>query len=578
MKRNARRSTFFVLLAAGVLLALAGCPALRRQKEAYAARDAVRYLARNQLREASVSARLALHLNPSNLEASKVMARLADLACSPKAIEWHLRVTELEPAANNQIQLAASALHTEPPLLSFASKALEAVSGKDQDSALFHSISAELALKTGDSISARSHLSLAAVQEPTNKLHRLNLAVLDLRSTKPAEVAGALNILEGLRTDSRLGLTATRSLVSFYLAKGDHGRAGELALAVLGDERATFQDRLLYVQTLCSGNAPDFQVELATAQTIASTNTVDMARTVAWMRSAGLLSDALAWIETCPTSVKSEPPASVAVVECLVQASEWADALKLLQSRDWKDLEFLRLAFLSRVLGAQRQPTGSDAEWRSAVRETHGRLPSLLALHNLAVAWDWQQRCEEVLWKITTHFSMEGWARKELHAHLRNRGDTAGLRRFYAMLLDSGSTNSIVKNNYAITCLLLRKDVELAHQLAREAYQEQSDQLEIVATHAFSLFLQGGTNEAMEILEGRVRNPSQEVTPDVCLYLGFLLSEAGQSEKALSYLARAKGAVFLPEEMDLLKQAIACGAADPSLPGVQKKRGSECCP
>src|SRR5262245_42285741 len=90
-----------------------GRPAYRRSQESRALRQAVNFLQQGDLRYASLSARRALTINPRNLEACEVMAKLAELGSSPQMLDWRRRIVELSPTLENRLSLAATALRVE---------------------------------------------------------------------------------------------------------------------------------------------------------------------------------------------------------------------------------------------------------------------------------------------------------------------------------------------------------------------------------------------------------------------------------------------------------------------------------
>src|SRR5579859_473832 len=113
MKRLILRLGFcaaLLLLIAGLCRAL---PRYRQYKQSRGMRQARGFLAAGDFANASVSARRVLQVNPRNVEACGFMARLAQLARSPSAIDWHRRIVEIDPTIGNRLELAACALRFE---------------------------------------------------------------------------------------------------------------------------------------------------------------------------------------------------------------------------------------------------------------------------------------------------------------------------------------------------------------------------------------------------------------------------------------------------------------------------------
>ena len=101
--------------------------------------------------------------------------------------------------------------------------------------------------------------------------------------------------------------------------------------------------------------------------------------------------------------------------------------------------------------------------------------------------------------------------------------------------------------------MLLKLNLSSAHELAKEIHVERPEDAVVTSTYAYSLHLQGRTKEGLTALEKL--KPEALEDPPVALYYGFLLSAAGQTNKAGKYLELARQATLLPEEKTLLAQA-----------------------
>src|SRR5437899_1571896 len=85
-------------------------PAYRRHQQTRAIAQAKKFIAEKDFRNASLSARRALAINPANLEACRIMALLAEIAGAPEALAWCQRIAELSPTVENKLALASMAL------------------------------------------------------------------------------------------------------------------------------------------------------------------------------------------------------------------------------------------------------------------------------------------------------------------------------------------------------------------------------------------------------------------------------------------------------------------------------------
>ena len=87
-------------------------PVYKQHREARALAQAKSYLAKGDYRNASLSARKTMGVNPRNLEACRIMAELAERSRSPAVLDWRRRMVELAPPVQNKLLLASTALRS----------------------------------------------------------------------------------------------------------------------------------------------------------------------------------------------------------------------------------------------------------------------------------------------------------------------------------------------------------------------------------------------------------------------------------------------------------------------------------
>src|ERR1041385_6419178 len=112
-------------VACGVTLFFYARPAYRQFKERRSVAQTRRFLKRGDFRNASLSARRTLQLNPRNLEACGALAELAERAHSPNALDWRRRIVELAPSIENKLALAFTALRAQGPPFPLVSQTLQ---------------------------------------------------------------------------------------------------------------------------------------------------------------------------------------------------------------------------------------------------------------------------------------------------------------------------------------------------------------------------------------------------------------------------------------------------------------------
>jgi len=531
-----------------------GRPAYKHYQETRSIEQARKFMARGDYRNASLSARQTLQVNPRNLDACRIIAELAEMSRSPHVLDWRRRIAELEPTVSNKLMVAAAALRVQGAPYPLAAQTLEDLGDSARDVAAYHAISAELALKLNRITEAAAQLEEAARLEPTNELHQLNLAALRLPSTNAGVALEAQATLERLRSSARVGAVALRWLVADKLRRGDLTTAEQYSRQLLADSHHVPDDRLQHLSILQKAKHPGFDEYLRSVQTKAATNALEIYGISSWMIGHGLVDDAMKWMTHCPAQVQAEQPVPLAFVDGYVAKKDWTGLEDFLQEQKWADLEFLRLAFLSRAASEARQSLAADAHWRAAVREAGDRLGPLTALLSLAGNWGRDKAREDLLWRIAQRFFGERWALRELERLYWAGGNTYGLNKLYSTMASYDPKNFVAQNNLVSTCMLLKLNLPKAHELAKELHVQHPGEAIIGATYAYSLHLQGRTGEGLAALEKL--KPEALETPPVALYYGVILSAVGDTNKASKYLSIAQRADLLPEEKALIAAAM----------------------
>jgi hypothetical protein len=551
MKKSLSLSALvLVVVAAG--LWVFGRPAYRGHKEKGALERAKEFVAQGDFRNGSLCARQVLTLNPANIEACQIMAQLTEQVHAPQVLDWQRRIVELSPTIDNKLRLAATALRVESPPCPIAAQTLADLAGSAQGSAAYHVVSAELALKLRRVEEAQSHFLDAGRLEPANEYHRLNLAVLQLRSTNEVVAAHARATLKALRPNTNLATTALRWLIDDSVRRQDWQAAEVSSLCLLADPRADLDDRLQHLTILRQAGRLEFQPFLESVQVRAATNAFAIYAVAAWMTADGR--PALPWLTNLPAKMQTEQPVPLALAEAYLEARDWSGLENCLQDQKWGDQEFRRLAFLSRAAGEQKRAMAADAHWRLAVRQAGDRLGPLTWLLTAAGEWRRAEAREALLWQIAQTFPCERWALLELRRSYELAGNTLGLNRVFSAIAAACPEDFAAQNNLAATAMLLKINPARTHEVARETYARHADQPIVVSTYAYSLHLQGRTKDGLNVLEKL--KPEALEQPAVALYYGVLLSADGQPAKAAKHLALVQSATLLPEEKTLLAETL----------------------
>lgn len=557
---------------------------------------------------AAICARNILAYNPKNVEASEILADLADRSKSPQAMIWRQRVVELDPSPGNRIKLADCALRYEPAPFPLVAKTLEEL--PDKEALPFHLLSARFAIQLNQLPKAEAHFEAAIRLEPTNTLHQLNLAVLRLQSTNSARASSARATLENLRTHAGVDLDALRWLIGDSLSRKDLTSARQLADELLANPRSVFSDRLLHLSLLHQMQSGVLAPALQTMQTHWATNAPQATEIANWMIARGQAREALPWLQRLPAPLRSSQPVPLTIATCFQVLEDWPGLRGFLEPLDWGEQDFMRQALMARALRKLGETAVADSYWQRASRTALERPEFTALLAQTTRSWGWNLEAEQMLTTLSTRYAAQPWAlpyvfqqyhamgntqglfrvfstvlnsrspdadareTESLLAALRTRfgtepwalwvmrhlfdyylstGNTRGIYRSLSTAMDRGADDVALKNNFATVAMLLQTNLPTAHTLARQVYEREPGNASVVSTYAYSLHLQGQTSEALKLMQGL--NPQDLNKPSIAVYYGFLLAAGGETLKASDYLTTAGGGALLPEEKDLVALA-----------------------
>lgn len=539
---------FVVLAAAGFWFAL---PKYRHWKEQNSVRQSREFFAAGDIRNATLAARRALAINGANTEACRVMAAVSESLRSPVALQWRQRVVELQPGDfTNRLDFVRTAIlfgQYEP-----AARMMSGVSETNRDTATFHQMAAMVAIGLNDLALAERHLGRASELEPTNKLFELNRAILHLQAKDAPVVAGALKTLQQLYRDPECHQDALRHLALAAARHGELAKAVALTGELSSDPKASLDDRLMHLAALQVAADPAFTNFLGEVEARCAAGTETVNTFANWLLSHRLAEESERWLVSLPAELQSNAPVLLARADTFIARADWAGLRGFTKNATWPGAEFVRRAMLARGLRELGETLAAQNEWRAAARAAAEDHRQLAILTRLANKWHWPREREELLWSIIQRFPSERWALESLHETYLAAGDTRGLQRLYAKLVDFNRDDLIAKNNLAAVSLLLNSQTNQAHQFAREVYQRATTNAVFASTYAYSLYLQGRGAEGVAVLSAL--KPAQLEIPGVALYYGALQS-ATAPDRARRYLDLAGRGKLLPEETNLLANA-----------------------
>jgi tetratricopeptide (TPR) repeat protein len=509
-------------------------------------------LAEGRLEEAVFALRKAILKAPQDPEGYRVMATVLERTGSPVAAQWWARVIETGGTnLQDQLRWAEAALRSgDYPV---AARALGSLGDAARGVASYHKLSGVLAVALRNAAAAEKHF-LAAIQlEPTNPAPQLNLAALRLVSTNRSVADTGRTTMQQLAGRPDVGREATRHLLGDAMRHDQNDRAVAYGRQLLAGTNVAFSDRILHLDALKAARSAELGQALLQVQQAAGTNAAQVFDLARWMFGAGQVRESLTWIRNRPPEIQRAYPVRLLTVECLVSLEDLNGLAAYLDSEPWGDQDYHRLLLQMRLHNIRKETAAGSALWKRALRAASTDRDRLVQVLRLTKEWRLLPEYEEALSALIERSPRETWALVELATLYHAEGKTRQLQKLLARTLELAPTNAVIKNNLAMTSLLLDPRDARGPRLAREAYETATTNGQFAATYAFSLLRQDQPDQALAVLQKL--DPRWLEEPAVGVYYGMVLQEAGRSQEAARYLALADKATLLPEESNLVAHA-----------------------
>jgi predicted Zn-dependent protease len=563
MKPKSKKILWSVVIL-GVLLIGGGYGSYRGYKsmrQSKLIKQAHVYLAKPDHRKALLVLQRALRYNPRDLEACRMMAELHEANRSSAALMWRSRVVEFNPkSVDDRLALAKTATVFRD--YATATNALEKIEPASRNTAAYHNVAGAAMAAANQLLQAEAHFLEASRLEPQNPSIQLNLAVVRLQRTNTqtlGEAREALQRISANPTNSLLRCQALRELIVDAMRHRQSDAALAWSQQLLGETNSAFRDRILRLDVLRETHDKQYNSSLAAFQTEAGAQPARIYELGTWLMANASPLEALNWLQKLPSATQSNQTVALLIAECRVVSKEWGKLYDTIEGQNWAELEFLRHAFKARALRGRDLAGGAKSEWELALKIANGQrtvaeqIHALKTLLQLAAAWNWESEGEELLWSIVNRYPNEKWAFNALNRALIVNGRTRPLMQLYTQELKRSPSDLAMKNNLAMTALLLDAKELKPHDLARDVYQKVPTNSAFASTYAFSLHLQEKNNEALKVMQ--TLQPKELQNPSIAGYYGLFLKTAGDKAKAIAYLGWAARAPMLPEERKLFEEA-----------------------
>ena len=513
------------------------------------------FVAKADGRNALLCVQQVLRSDPHNLDATRVMAQLNEAARSPSVVLWWSRVVELNPhSLDDRLALAQTAMLVRD--YATATNTLSEVDQAGRNTVAYHNIAGAVAAAAHQPALAEANFLEAIQLDPENEGVQLNLAVVRLQGTNLAMATEARTSLKQLgdsATNLFLRCQALRELAFDALRHRQRDEALLFSKQLLQETNSTFSDRLLRLDVLQQIQPTGFRPALASYQREAADNPAKISELATWQMANTSPKDALTWLQTLPSNMQTNLSVELPASECYTLLQDWRGLQSSVEKQNWGVMEFVRHVFLSRALRGEGLSDSAKAEWQLALQAANGEKQNLVMLLRLAAQWNWQSEGEDILWTIVNRFPGEQWAIQGLSKALYAGGRTRSLMQLFGQESSRDPSNLSMKNNLAMTALLLDAQEIKPYDLAREVYQKSPNDASYISTYAFSLYLQGKTAEALKLMQ--TVKPQRLQDPSIAGYYGLILRATGDRVAARAYLNWAAKGLLLPEEKKLFDNA-----------------------
>ncbi len=503
-------------------------------------------------KEAIIAARTALQRNPHSFEATRIFARSLEALGSPEALAARQHLDSIG-GGDAENTLAIAAAMWKAGNFAGAARNLADLPPEGRTGAKFHELSGRVASRENNATAAAAHWEKALALVPTNTEYALELSAAQLKTSDDAARATALDRLAKLRANPETSLAALRILVADATARRETLDALALTAELANAPGSKFTDKLLRLTVLHRYRSNEANAYLGQLQKESVGEPRNVFLVLTWMNENGLALAIPEWRDSLPVEAFDLPQIRAALADAEARASNWTRLKETLENENWKELEFLRHAYLCRTAERLGDELSTSASWTNALAAVGGQPFALEVLARTVLGWGWTQKAEDLMWRLTETGKAPRWVADHLWKAAFASQNTNQLYLAARTIASLDPRSVPARNNYIALALLTGHDADSPHKLAATLFQQAPTDPVVASTYGFSLFQQGRAAEAVTVMKTFPKEKLRE--PSVALYYAIFLTGAGRLAEAQEYLQYAAGSSMLPEERALFAQA-----------------------
>lgn len=552
-----KRWTFASVLTVTVLLggALGGkryiWPAVKSWRMERMNREAREFLAKGDFNNALLTARKTLQSSQENVEAWRIAVAAAKSRETNEVVYYQQNFARLQPTKENYLELIRMCVRFN--LYNAAQDAIKSVAKNANDDPEFHSLAAQVYLRTNRRVAAKFHLLALTQLKPTDRSAQLDLAELQM-ADDPARKDTALRAqVRRLADEPALRKRALMMLLRESIAAKLRVETAELIARLQGVADLGIGERLLLLEgaTMVEGNlSPTILQQL---QSEVAKEPGDVVRVIDFLARSGQERQAVAWFPALPEETRKDENVRRSLAEVLLTLRDWPALESHLRSGTWPNYEFLRQALLAYTYRAQQRPGDFAEAWKAALlaigADYQKDYPKASYLFARLEAWKWGAERYDVVWKLFSLVPTNAQLREALIAWERSRGNTVNLNKIFARHVEVEPSSALARNNFIYSSMLLDSNIARMGVMAADLVSQFPDNPYFVTTHAFALFKQGDAAGALKRLEGL--SVVDLAVPERVLLRAVFLARVGDTARAAELMKGVKLQTLLPEEKRL---------------------------
>jgi predicted Zn-dependent protease len=337
----------------------------------------------------------------------------------------------------------------------------------------------------------------------------------------------------------------------FLTAAGQRDKAAQyLEIGASGPLLPEEQALLAQSKVAASAESDDYIRKLNEA---AAASPEELARLATWMNGRDLGPLVSKWASGLAFDVASKPPVAMALAEAHASAMDWKRLKATVEATSWADFDYLRNGYLALTAERLGDADGAAQAWQASVFAAEKSVESLEKLGKAVQGWGWDDKAEEVLWKLSGEPRHPEWVIDSLWNLALKRGDAARLYRAGKLLAGTNSLKLRARNNALVLALLTSSNELGIQEFIETLFKEAPGDAVLASIHALSLHQQGRMLEAMAVMAGCDGEALK--APAAAFYYAIFLTASKRESQAREYLDHIPNESLSPEDLALLGRA-----------------------